>query len=227
MKRTIRREEKIDSFEIGIEDLALLINQLKKAFQNENDIRVSIEMEFGEETWDFGNVDEIRKGEISEKQCSNFELAIHGRESDITISSKTWFSANAEMTSCGDNVGWCAGINETAKNYLQKYRVWHYWMGRKAVASSLFLLSGATIAYYNDLTGIERIDTIVTFLVLGSMWIAWNEMRAKWFPGGIILLNNRRSDTRNTIFKWSIIVGVIAIVVGAISAVIDTLALLY
>ena len=224
MKHETRREETIDSFKISIDDLAELIDKLGDEFTVKDNLYISIELEFGQEKWEFDNVQEIKDANISDAQCHEFNISMIGDNENFYIS-KNLFTARSEISASGDKASWCAGIIEIAKLYLKNHRPPLFWIGRFWTTILLFFPLGILLMYYIQPTDLPTLNGIFSIIIFCALLIGWRYVKMKLAPTGLIFLKEKpeRVKTKEIFTEWGAYVGFFILIVGAIEALIDLL----
>ena len=129
MEKQVYRERKLDAFILNIEDLYALWAELLRQFSNPDDVRVSFEIELGEEKLKFENIEEIKQYSLLPDRITKYSLYFPQGNRSVHLRSHDFFMGErAEIRATSDEVGWCAGVIEVSVSFLRKYRVWYHWI---------------------------------------------------------------------------------------------------
>ena len=145
MEKTTWRTKTLDAFSVSIDELEGLCSRLRQEFDNDDDVRTSIEFKFSDEYLTFDSVEDIKNHNINYKKVTKFTITIYGDKKFIRLNSYEFLSfllsgPDAVIRSLSDKESWCAGVNEATVSYLKNYRAWYYFLRKRAIRGIGLLL---------------------------------------------------------------------------------------
>lgn len=225
MRHETTREERVDSFEVNVDDLERLLEKLSDEFSNKDNIRISIELEFGQDSWEFENVHEIRNtDEISNERCYKFQINMSCENENLSID-EGFFTDRFEISARGDKASWCAGIIDVTKACLKNHRTPLYWIGKFWAIFILFSLLGVVLMIYVKPSDLETLNGIISLFIFCLLFMVWSRVKKKLAPPGVIFLKGEpeKSGIKYLIKEWSVYIGFIALSIATLNGLVDLL----
>lgn len=228
MKRSVRKQRKVDAFSLNLYELEKLCTVLQKEFRvppypvpQSDNISISIELKFPGETLEFDSVDDIRSNKLPYKKSKEFSIRMYSRAHSFEASKHLILSSgepsgfDASVTSTCDNEEWCVSVNEVLVFHLRRHRVWYYWIIpslRWFVTTMLLGFCGAFFAVTSFSEISSPLSQIVAFATFFIIFIPLSFLRRSILSPGTITIEQKHYDIK--------IIKTISILIGSLAAVI-------
>ena len=234
MERTFRREKRLDAFMLDINDFERLWTKLLEQFDDPRGVSVSFKIELKGETLTFQNIKEIKRCSELPDNITKYSLYLSQDDRFLHLESE-YFSyghRRATIWATGDNVGWCAGVIETAVSFLRKYRVWYRWI-YSDLAKSIMSFTVAVIVMALFYKSLEKVEIGISPSIVGLLrvvsllsihWsIFWilNFLTKQILPANVIRTSEKEGFIRRRGTEIVLILTVISVVIAAITLLIQ------
>ena len=227
MERTFRREKKLDEFVLDSSDFESLWVKLSAQFDNPDDMSASFEIKLQGETLKFRSIEEIEQCLELPDIIAQYSLTLIQDNRYVSLKSEDSLDVRerAVIRVAADDVGWCAGVIETAVLFLRKYRVWYRWI-YSSIAKFILAVTVAIVcvpgAIYELLeTGETKMQAILISVLLpvSSMSTYWflGFLTKRLLPANAIRTSEKESFLRRRGTELVLIFTVIGVVIAAIS----------
>lgn len=234
MERTFRRTKRLDAFMLDINDFERLWAKLLEQFDNPKGVSVSFEVELQEEKFTFQNIKEIKRCSELPDSITKYSLSLmqDGRFLRLDSEGFSYGHKRATIWATGDNVGWCAGVIETAVSFLRKYRVWYRWI-YSDLAKFIMSFTLAVVVTAFCYKSLEKVEIGISPSIVGLLWfvsvlsihwsIYWflNFLTKQILPANVIKTSEKEEFIRRRGTEIVLILTVISVVIAAITLLIQ------
>lgn len=225
MKRETSRELKLPSFSISIDELSVLINQIKEHFSNQDGIVISIEISMRNEIFRFDSVEELTSYPTIAESVTNFSVFVSqiGNDRRIYIRSGHFFNGYRSTASAtSDSDIWCVGAIEVVRSFFQSRKLWYHWFLVTPFGWILFfvattpsiLLKIAPETKMESSVGFAWLAIVLTIFVL---WIG----KGRLLPNSKLRLSETDGFFRKRVPELSLLLAFISVVLTVLGWFVD------
>lgn len=223
MKREIKREKVLPSFEIDLGQLGALWERCIALAGEEKGLYYSnVRLELKNETLKFEKFEELKSYEGLPDRITKFSLWIRNGDRHISLSSSTIFWTRPEIRAEGESEAWCAGAVESVHSFLSGYKTWYNTL---VVAPLGWFLAGLLCAVPAALAIVQKLwvpeyqlpRVVVTgwvgsIVALALLYVS----RASLFPLAVLKVRETRGFIRRNVAELSLFVALLSALISIV-----------